>query len=254
MDSNDELLRCEGVNRRFGGLWALKAVSLAFQASAITALVGPNGAGKTTLLNVLSGFLRADEGRVFLGHREFGSLRPHSIVKLGISRTFQQDRVIDNLTALENVLLGYAGQKGESSFLALWPFSYRGQEARNRDRALVGLGSVGLSRLSNTRAGELSYGQRKLLAMAICLATEPKVLLLDEPVAGVDPVLRKEILALLRDLKASERCVVFIEHDLDAVREVADRVVVLDQGEVIADGPPETVLGKAEVVEAFYGT
>jgi len=246
-------LRCEGLSKSFDGTHALQNVRLEFPSAGIVAIIGPNGAGKTTLLNVLTGFLRADGGRFFLGERELTRLPPHKISRLGIARTFQDLRLISQVPVLENVLLARPNQKGERLLPALLRYGVAREEARNHEEAMRWLWFVGLDEKAHEAAGELSYGQQKLLALACCLAAEGRILLLDEPVAGVHPEMISQILDNLRQLREQGRLVVFIEHDIAAVRQVADTVVVMDEGRVIAQGKPNEVLEKPEIIEAYVG-
>jgi len=246
-------LRCEGLSKSFDGVRALAGVTLEFPASGIVAVIGPNGAGKTTLVNVLTGFLRADSGKSFLGGRELTGLASHKIARLGIGRTFQDLRLINLVSVLENVMLARPNQKGERLLPALFRNGVAAEEARNREAALRWLKFVGLADATNELTGELSYGQQKLLTLACCLATEARILLLDEPVAGVHPEMVQKILGLLSELRGQGKLVVFIEHDIAAVREVADLVIVMDEGKVIAQGKPAEVLEKPEIIEAYVG-
>lgn len=246
-------LRCENLSKSFGGVQALDDLSMQFSTHGITAIIGPNGAGKTTLLNVLTGFLRADEGRCYCGGRDITQLAPHKIARFGISRTFQELRLIQQVSLLENVLMARPHQRGEKLLPALLRFGVAAEEQRNYKEAMRLLEFVGLDADSATLAGELSYGQQKLATVACCVATEAHVLLLDEPVAGVHPKMATQILALLGQLRDDGKLIVFIEHDIAAVRQAADVVVVMDQGRVIAQGPPKTVLEHPAILEAYIG-
>lgn len=245
------LLRCEGLHKLYGGVHALAGVDIEFPDSGIVAIIGPNGAGKTTLLNVLTGFVPPDSGRCCLGDLEMTHLVPHRIVQIGIARTFQELRLVRRLSALENVQLGRPHQRGERLWALL---SFRGlaeEESRNRAEANRLLRYVGLESTAHQPAGTLSWGQQKLLSLACCLATECDILLLDEPVSGVHPELVLQILELLRRLRADGKLVVFIEHNILAVRQVADAVIVMDEGQIIAQGPPDDVLERPEILEAY---
>jgi len=246
-----ETFRCDGLYKSFDGVHALVDIRLQLPRSGITAIIGPNGAGKTTLLNVLTGFLRPDSGRCFLGERETTYLPPHLIARLGVARTFQDLRLIFQVSALDNVLLACPRQRGERLLAALLRYSVAPEEARNREEAMRLLRFVDLEEMSSELAGELSYGQQKLLTLACCLATGARVLLLDEPVAGVHPEMASRILDLLRQLRENGKLVVFIEHDIAAVRQVADLVIVMDEGRVIAQGRPREVLERPEIMEAY---
>ena len=245
------MLRCEGISKSFDGVRALAGVALEFPSSGIVAIIGPNGAGKTTLLHVLTGFLKPDAGRCFIGDREITHLSPHHIARLGVARTFQDLRLILQVPCLENVLLARPGQRGERLLPALLRYGVAVEEDRNRAEALRLLRFVGLEGKAYELAGELSYGQQKLLTIACCLATETRVLLLDEPVSGIHPEIVEQILGLLRELRQAGKLVVFVEHDLAAVRQVADVVIVMDDGKVVAQGAPHEVLERPEIMEAY---
>jgi ABC-type branched-subunit amino acid transport system ATPase component len=246
-----EALRCEGLSKSFDATQALANIRLEFPTSGITAIIGPNGAGKTTLINVLMGFLRPDAGRCFLGQREITRLAPHRIAQLGLARTFQDLRLIQLVTALDNVLVARPNQRGERLLGALFRLGVAAGEARNRQAAMDLLRFVGLEEKALELAGELSYGEQKLLTLACCLATEGPILLLDEPVSGVHPEMASRILGLLRRLRDEGKAIVFIEHDISAVRQVADLVIVMDEGRVIAQGLPRDVLERPEIMEAY---
>jgi ABC-type branched-subunit amino acid transport system ATPase component len=244
-------LRCEHLAKSFDGTHALTDVTLTFPMSGVIAVIGPNGAGKTTLLNVMTGFLRPEHGRVFLGEHELTHLSAHKIARLGIARTFQDLRLISQVSEMENVMVARPNQKGERLLSALFRFGVAAEETRNRDEAMRWLKFVGLDGEINKLSGELSYGQQKLLTLACCLATDARILLLDEPVAGVHPDMAERILDLLRQLRKMGKLVVFIEHDIASVRQVADSVVVMDEGKIIAQGKPSEVLEKPEILEAY---
>lgn len=247
------VLRCENLHKSFGGVQALGGVSLSFPCEGIVAIIGPNGAGKTTLLNVLTGFLRADTGRCFYGDQVITSLPAYRISRTGIVRTFQDLRLVQQSPVLENVLLARPHQRGERLLNAIFPIGVAAQEQKNRERAMELLDFVGLTSQASTLAGTLSWGQQKLLTLACCLAAEAQVLLLDEPVAGVHPQLIERILELLRKLRSEGRLIIFIEHDIAAVKQVADHLVVMDDGRVIAEGDPATLLESPEIMEAYVG-
>jgi ABC-type branched-subunit amino acid transport system ATPase component len=244
-------LRCENLSKSFDGTHALADLTLEFPSSGIVAVIGPNGAGKTTLLNVLTGFLAPQSGRFSLGEWELTGLAPHKIARLGITRTFQDLRLISQVSVLENVLLARPNQKGERLLPALLRFGVAAEEKLNHDESMRWLKFVGLADTAGQLAGELSYGQQKLLTLACCLATESKILLLDEPVAGVHPEMIQKILGLLSELRGQGKLIVFIEHDIAAVRQIADQVIVMDEGRIIAQGKPAEVLERPEIIEAY---
>jgi ABC-type branched-subunit amino acid transport system ATPase component len=246
-------LRIAGIRKAFDGTIALGGVSVSFPLNEITAIIGPNGAGKTTLLNVVSGFLDPDDGQVKLGDIELTHLAPHMIVRRGIVRTFQDLRLIELIGVIENVMLARQGVAGEDLARALSRLGVKDAERANRERATDLLQLVGLSAKANDLAGTLSYGQQKLLTLAVCLATDAKILFLDEPVSGIDPQMAKKILSLLVRLRDEGRTIIFIEHDLAAVRETAERVIAMDEGRVVAEGPPAEVFEMPEILEAYVG-
>ena len=244
-------LGCEGLTKAFDGVHALHEVSARLSSGGITAIVGPNGAGKTTFLNILTGLIRPDAGRCFLDERDITGLAPFRIARLGIARTFQDLRLVQGASVLDNVLLARPNQHGESALRALIGVGLAGEEAANRQEAMSRLRQVGLNEKWQAAAGQLSYGEQKLLTLACCLATDAKILLLDEPVAGVHPELVGRILELLQQLRSDDRLTVFIEHDLAAVRQISDRVIVMDDGQIIADGRPAEVLERPDIMEAY---
>jgi ABC-type branched-subunit amino acid transport system ATPase component len=247
------LLRCAGLRKAFGGVQALDGVDLDLDGGSLYAIIGPNGAGKSTLLDILSGFLAPDAGGVFLEGRTITGLPAHQIAGLGLARTFQNLRVFRELTALENVLLARPGRRREKILPALFSLRVASEEAGHRKVAGELLDFVGLTGKASEPAGRFSYGQQKLLNLACCLALEPRILLLDEPVAGVHPEMISKILDLLGQIRGQGRLVVFVEHDVAAVRRSADRVVVLDEGRVLLQGTPSEVLDQSELLEAYLG-
>lgn len=246
-------LRCEALSKSFDGVKALADFQCVFPSTGVVAIIGPNGAGKTTFINVLTGFLRPDAGRAFIDEEEITRLAPHRIARLGVSRTFQDLRLVLQVPALENVVLARPRQRGERLLWALLRTGVAAEEARNREEAMRLLQFVGLLEKASELAGELSYGEQKLLALACCLATEAPALLLDEPVAGVHPEMASRILDLLRQLRGDGKLIIFIEHDIAAVRQVADLVIVMDEGRIIAQGVPTEVLERTEIMEAYLG-
>jgi len=246
-----QALRWENLSKSFDGVVALDSLTLGLPETGIVAIIGPNGAGKTTLLNVATGFLRPDRGRCLLGEREITARAPYEMALLGLARTFQDLRLIRLTSVIENVMLARPNQSGERLWRALTGIGVRKEEQRNREKAERLLDFVHLDENVNEPAGELSYGQQKLLTLACCLATEARILLLDEPVAGVHPQMVQRILGLLRQLRDSGKLIVFVEHDMFAVRQVADVVCVMDDGKLIAQGSPSDILERPEIMEAF---
>ncbi|HQR80880.1 MAG TPA: ABC transporter ATP-binding protein [Actinomycetota bacterium] len=250
----DPILTVDGVMRHFGGLVAVDVDHVEIQRGTITALIGPNGAGKTTFFNLLTGFDRPNEGRwSFQGHQLAG-VRPHKVAKFGMVRTFQLTKALSRLTVMENMRLGAQHQRGEKLFASIFPFLWRTQEDEITERALRLLESFNLSQKQDDLAGSLSGGQRKLLEMARALMVEPDMVMLDEPMAGVNPALTQSLLDHIREVRARGTTVLFVEHDMDMVRDISDWVIVMSQGKVIAEGPPHDVMGNEAVIDAYLGT
>ncbi|MER5180535.1 ABC transporter ATP-binding protein [Streptomyces sp. NPDC002896] len=249
----DPLLVMDRINRTFGGITAVRVDHLEVQRGAITALIGPNGAGKTTLFNVVSGFDRADGGRWwFDGHPLTG--RPaHRVARGGLVRTFQLTRTLARLTVLENLKLAATGQLGERLSAALLPPLWRGQEREIERRADEMLERFRLGPLRDDHAGTLSGGQRKLLELARALMARPVMVLLDEPVAGVNPALTQSLLAHITELRDEGLTVCFVEHDMDVVMGISDWVAVMADGRLVAEGPPHTIGRNPAVVDAYLG-
>jgi ABC-type branched-subunit amino acid transport system ATPase component len=244
-------LRCEGLYKSFDGVYALANVTARFRVSEITAIVGPNGAGKTTLVNILTGFLKPDSGRCFIASRNMTNYAPHRVAGLGVVRTFQDLRLILNLEVIENVLLGFPDQRGEQLLPAVFRLGKGAQERRNEQEALRLLGLVGLEQKARDRAEELSYGEQKLLTLACILATGAHTLIFDEPISGVHPEMAGKILRFLRGLRNDDKTIIFIEHDLSAVRQIAENILVMDEGKVIVQGNTGDVLDRPEILEAY---
>ena len=244
------MLKVEYLTKTFGGVRAVDGVSLAFVPKQITAIIGPNGAGKTTLFNLITGFLTPDAGAVYFNGLNITKLSPNRIARLGIARTFQDLRLIHQLTALENVLLARPNLVGETWYGALFA-RWRKQESKEREVAMSWLQFVGLADQANELAGTLSYGQQKLLALACCLVSNADLLLLDEPVAGVTPAIVEQLVDYIEQLPKMGKTVVFIEHNLEVVKQLADWVVVMDEGKVIAEGKWEVISRDAKVLEAY---
>src|SRR3954462_8921524 len=249
----DPAIVVDKVTRTFGGLTAVSVDHLEIQRGGITGLIGPNGAGKTTLFNLLTGFDQPNTGTWSFDGRDLGRLKPHQVARLGVVRTFQLTKALSRLTVLQNMLLGAQGQKGESFLRALVPGGWRGQEKENTEKAMDLLRRFKLDAKKDDFAGILSGGQRKLLEMARALMSDPKVVMLDEPMAGVNPALTQSLLGHVKDLREEGMTVIFVEHDMDVVRDISDWVVVMAAGRVIAEGPPESISQNQAVVDASLG-
>lgn len=248
---SDDTLVCDRLGKSFNRVIALDSLSLRLPQSGIAAIIGPNGAGKTTLLNIITGFIHPDSGQCTLGRCNITRRSPYEIAMRGITRTFQDLRLVRLISVLENVMLARPNQHGECLWHALGRLGVKKEERRNRAEAERLLDFVGLSHKALEPAGELSYGQQKLLTLACCLATEARILLLDEPIAGVHPEMAERILDLLGWLRERGKLIVFVEHDMGSVRKAADVVYVMDDGKLLAQGPPDEVLDRPEIMEAF---
>jgi ABC-type branched-subunit amino acid transport system ATPase component len=247
------MLEFTNISKRFDGVKAVQNVSLSIKQGEITSLIGPNGAGKTTLFNIATGFIKPDHGELAFKHCLLNDLAPWRIARQGIARTFQNLRIFTKLTLLENVLLGMKLPRGERLLYAMFRFSNSSVEHKeNLNRAQELLDFAGLLSYRNELADNLSYGQQKLLSIACCMAGDPELLLLDEPVAGVQPEMIRRIEALLKQLvDKHEKTVLLIEHDIEFVLRISDTVVVMDDGRKIVEGEPESIRNDAEILEAY---
>ncbi|MDR4307612.1 ABC transporter ATP-binding protein [Chelatococcus sambhunathii] len=248
------LLEVRNLAKRFGGLAALDGCSLALEAGQITGLIGPNGAGKSTLLNVMTGLVRADQGSVLLDGRDVTTVSSHRFPALGVARTFQIVRELSSLTVFENLLLAPRLQSGEGVVASLFARrKWWAEEQANAQKAKALLDRVGLFRLADHPSGGLSGGQKKLLDLARALLLEPKLILLDEPGAGVAPPLKLEMIRLIRELKAEGVSFGLVEHDMHLVGELCDCVHVMAEGKRLVSGTFEAVSRDRRVVEAYLG-
>lgn len=247
-------LRCEAVTKAFQGVHAVNGASFDVPEGQITALIGPNGAGKTTVVNILSGAMTCDSGRELIGDTDVTNWPSHKIARLGLFRTFQLSRELGGLTVLENLLVAPADQAGDSLVnVLLRPGLIRRQERTHAERALELLHVYGLYRHRDTRARELSGGQKKLLEIARAVMAGPKILLLDEPMAGVNPALIELIGGYIADLKESGVTVLMVEHNLNVVEQICDYVIVLAEGRTLATGRLSELRQNTEVVKAYLG-
>jgi ABC-type branched-subunit amino acid transport system ATPase component len=248
----DPVLVIDSLTRSFGGLKAVDVDHLEIQRRSITGLIGPNGAGKTTLFNLLTGFDRPNSGRWSFNGTSLARLAPHQVARRGVVRTFQLTKALAKLTVLDNMLLGAPNQTGERFFGALLS-TWGRQERANTEKAMGLLARFRMDAKAGELAGSLSGGQRKLLEMARALMMDPTVMMLDEPIAGVNPALTESLLRHVKSLRADGMTVVFVEHDMDVIRDISDWVVVMAQGSVIAEGPPEALSSNKAVVDAYLG-
>jgi neutral amino acid transport system ATP-binding protein len=250
----EPLLRIHDVVKCFGGVTALNGASLEVEAGTIFGLIGPNGSGKSTLFDVITGFTSPDRGSVAFEGRTLGRLAPHQIARLGLIRTFQTTLCPRRMTVMENMLLAAPRQIGDSiANVFLRPGTVDRQETENLERARALLKIVNLAYKSDDYAGSLSGGQRKLLALAQALMAEPRLVLLDEPVAGVNPKLIGEIGDVIRRLREEGQNFLIVEHNMHFIRSICDRVAVLNLGRVIAEGMADDVLSREGVLQAYLG-
>ena len=242
------LLEVAGITRSFGGFQALGGVTLRVEAGEISAVIGPNGAGKTTLFNVITGHLAPDSGRVGFAGRDITGQPPHAICRLGLARSFQRTNIFPRLSVFENVQIAILSH--ERRAYGLWTPAH----GLARERTMAVLEDVGLAGRAADPSGRLSYGDQKQLELGIALALEPTLLLLDEPTAGMSPQETRSTVALVaRIARERKLTVLFTEHDMEVVFSVAQRIRVLHQGRVIADGAPEEIRGLAEVKRVYFG-
>ncbi len=249
----DPLLVADNVVRRFGGLTAVDVQHVEIQRGVITALIGPNGAGKTTFFNLLTGFDKPDAGTWSFNGRPLAGMPAYKVARLGMVRTFQLTKALSRLTVLENMRLGATGQRGESVLRAMFPFFWRAQERAITERADSLLERFQLDEKAEDFAGSLSGGQRKLLEVSRALMVAPEMVMLDEPMAGVNPALKQSLLGHVRSLREDGMTVLFVEHDMDMVRDISDWVIVMAAGRIIAEGPPDAVMGDQRVIDAYLG-
>lgn len=249
----DPILTVDGVERRFGGLTAVDVDHLEIPRGAITALIGPNGAGKTTLFNLLCGFDRPNAGKWSFDGKNLSGIPSFKVARMGQVRTFQLTKSLSLLTVLENMKLGATHQRGEGFWASLFPFLWREQDNEIEIRARDLLTRFKLDAKEKDFAASLSGGQRKLLEMARALMSDPTLVMLDEPMAGVNPALTQSLLDHILDLKELGMTVLFVEHDMHMVRHIADWVVVMAEGRVVAEGPPDQVMDDPAVIDAYLG-
>ena len=249
----DPIIVADGVRRTFGGLTAVDVAHVEIPRNAITALIGPNGVGKTTFFNLLTGFDVPDEGTWSFNGQSLAHVPAHKVARMGLVRTFQLTKALGLLTVLENMKLGAKDQRGEHLLRSLFPGFWRKQELEIEAQARVLLAKFKLDAKEADFAASLSGGQRKLLEMARALMSVPTLVMLDEPMAGVNPALTQSLLEHILGLKDEGMTVLFVEHDMHMVRHIADWVIVMAEGKIVAEGPPDTVMNDQAVIDAYIG-
>lgn len=249
----DPILVADHVTRRFGGMTAVDVDHFEIERHAITALIGPNGAGKTTFFNLMTGFDKPDTGTWQFDGTGLERMSPEGVARMGMVRTFQLTKVMSRLTVLDNMLLGAPRQPGEGMLTALFPPLWRTREKEITVKAEALLERFLLIKKKDDYAGSLSGGQRKLLEMARSLMSDPKLVMLDEPMAGVNPALKQSLLDHIVSLREEGTTVLFVEHDMNMVRHIADWVTVMAEGKIVAEGDPKTVMNDQSVVDAYLG-
>ena len=248
------ILITENITKQFSGLTAVKDLSIQVGEEEITSIIGPNGAGKTTLFNLLTGFSRPTWGEARFKGQKITGLPPYRITRLGMARTFQLTRIFPKLSVLDNIMLGCLGLKGDNPFYAvLKTKEILDQFYQTKEKALKTLETVGLPEFAKEYANNLSYGQQKLVEIGRALASDPQVLLLDEPMAGLSMTMIDRMIDLIFHLKKQGKAILFIEHNLGVVMDISDRIFVLNFGQKIASGSPAEIRSNEEVIDAYLG-
>jgi branched-chain amino acid transport system ATP-binding protein len=249
----DPILVADNVTRQFGGLTAVDVAHVEIPRGQITALIGPNGAGKTTFFNLLTGFDKPNTGSWIFDGKNLAGVASYKVARMGMVRTFQLTKALSLLTVMENMRLGYQNQTGENPLAAMFRWVWRKQENQVTEIATELLTRFKLNEKSEDFAASLSGGQRKLLEMARALMTKPTMVMLDEPMAGVNPALTQSLLDHIKGLKAEGMTVLFVEHDMHMVRHISDWVIVMAEGKIVAEGPPAEVMKNPAVIDAYLG-
>ncbi len=248
------MLKIENVSKSFGALIAVNDVSFNLGDTGISGLIGPNGSGKTTLFHLITGFYKLDTGNIHFLDQRINGLPPHIISRKGIVRTFQQTRVLPFLSSLDNLITAAPNQLGENLLpLFFQPSKVALQETQNCEKAESILETLGLLKLKDSPAGDLSYGQQKLLEIGRVLMADPKLIILDEPTAGINPTLIRHLVTILENLRDQSIKIFLIEHNMPLVTELCDKIFVMDSGSLIFSGTPSEVQNNSRVIEAYLG-
>ena len=251
---SNNLIEVKNLKKTFGGLTAVDIENLTFNENELTSIIGPNGAGKTTFFDLISGFQNSDNGDIYLNDKDISNFQPYKIARMGMVRTFQLTKVFDRMTVLENLLFSGSEISNESLFKSIIKSkSQKNYEEHLRDKARDIMDELNILHMEDSYARELSGGQKKLLELARSIINEPEILLLDEPLAGVNPKLAEDILSLIRKLSNKGITILMVEHNIEAVMKISDRIVVLAEGSLIADGNPNDIRTDTNVIEAYLG-
>lgn len=250
----NNLISVKNLKKSFGGIAAVDVKELSFIKGELTSVIGPNGAGKTTFFDLISGFQNADSGDIFLKEKNISNSQPYKIARMGMVRTFQLTKVFDRMTVMENLLFSGSNVNNDSFLRSILKLnSQKVYENSLKDKANEIMNDLNIGHMADSYARELSGGQKKLLELARAIINEPKILLLDEPLAGVNPKLAEDILSLIKKLSEDGITIVMVEHNIEAVMKISERVVVLAEGSLIADGSPNEIRTNKNVIEAYLG-
>ena len=252
---SNKYLEVTNLKKSFGGIKAVDVESLNLNRNELTSIIGPNGAGKTTFFDLISGFQTSDEGKVYLNNKNISKSQPYAIARLGMIRTFQLTKVFDRMTVLENMMFSASTVNNDSFLKSLAKLpSQKTTEKKIRDKSFEIMKELNIDHMANSYAREMSGGQKKLLELGRSIINNPSVLLLDEPLAGVNPKLAEEILQIIVNLSGKGISILMVEHNIEAVMKISERVIVLAEGKVIADSTPENIRTDENVIEAYLGS
>ena len=252
---SNKYLEVTNLKKSFGGIKAVDVESLNLNRNELTSIIGPNGAGKTTFFDLISGFQDSDEGKVYLNNKNITKSQPYAIARLGMIRTFQLTKVFDRMTVLENMMFSASTVSNDSFLKSLAKLpSQKTTEKKIRDKSFEIMKELNIDHMANSYAREMSGGQKKLLELGRSIINNPSVLLLDEPLAGVNPKLAEEILQIILNLAGKGISILMVEHNIEAVMKISERVIVLAEGKVIADSTPENIRTDEKVIEAYLGS
>ena len=252
---SNKYLEVTNLKKSFGGIKAVDVESLNLNRNELTSIIGPNGAGKTTFFDLISGFQDSDEGKVYLNNKNITKSQPYAIARLGMIRTFQLTKVFDRMTVLENMMFSASTVNNDSFLKSIVKLpSQKTTEKKIRDKSFEIMKELNIDHMANSYAREMSGGQKKLLELGRSIINNPSVLLLDEPLAGVNPKLAEEILQIILNLAGKGISILMVEHNIEAVMKISERVIVLAEGKVIADSTPENIRTDEKVIEAYLGS